>query len=187
MRPNVLQETLFAPPPVKPGTALVNDRVSVLTSEGHRVVCVDGLVVHHYLVGDRMAEIYAMVMLVESGYAYQNDVARVFGYAEFRPGQRHIIDAALAVWHMLGQAMLARLAANEEQPCMRAAKLTRKVASSAGLAELVPVRCEGLFASPLASGYAPVSALAQANGWILVPAGSEGYQAHSEVMIRPWP
>ena len=82
MCPNVLQGTLFAPPPVKAGTALVNDRVSVLTSEGRRVVCVDGLIVHHYLVGDRMAEIYAMVMLVESGYAYQNDVARVFGYAE---------------------------------------------------------------------------------------------------------
>src|SRR5437016_4247590 len=64
-------------------------------------------------------------------------------------------DAALAVWHMLGQAMLAWLAANEEQPCMRAAKLTRKLSSSAGLAELVPVRCDSPLATPLASGYAP--------------------------------
>src|SRR5256885_1190129 len=63
------------------------------------------------------------------------------------------LDAALAVWHMLGQAMVARLAANDEAPTLRAAKLTRKVSSSAGLAELVPVRCEGEFATPLASGY----------------------------------
>jgi molybdopterin biosynthesis enzyme len=97
------------------------------------------------------------------------------------------LDAALAGWHILGQAMLARLAANNEQPCIRAAKLMRKVSSSAGLAELVPVRCDGLFATPIASAYVPVSALAQANGWILVPSESEGYQAHSEVMIRPWP
>jgi molybdopterin biosynthesis enzyme len=97
------------------------------------------------------------------------------------------LDAALAVWHMLGRVMLARLAANAEQPCMRRAKLTRKVSSNAGLSELVAVRCEGLFANPLASGYAPISALAQANGWLLVPSGSEGYQAESEVMIRPWP
>jgi molybdopterin molybdotransferase len=97
------------------------------------------------------------------------------------------LDAALAVWQMLGKTLLARLAANDEQPCMRAAKLTRKVSSNAGLTELVPVRCESCFANPLAAGYAPISALAQANGWLLVPAGSEGYQAHSEVMIRPWP
>jgi len=97
------------------------------------------------------------------------------------------LDAALSVWHLLGRAMLARLAANEETPSIRAAKLTRKVSSSAGLAELVPVRCEALSAAPLASGHAPISALAQANGWILVPAGSEGYQAQSEVMVRPWP
>jgi len=112
-----------------------------------------------------------------------------FGMARDRPilllpGR---LDAALAVWHVLGRAMLARLAANAEQPCMRTAKLTRKVPSNAGLSELVPVRCEGLFADPLASGYAPISALAQANGWLLVPSGSEGYQAHSDVMIRPWP
>jgi molybdopterin molybdotransferase len=97
------------------------------------------------------------------------------------------LDAALAVWHMLGRAMLAQLAASAEQLCMRAGKLARKISSSTGLAELVPVRCDGLVANPLASGYAPISVLAQANGWLLVPSGSEGYQAESEVMIRPWP
>jgi molybdopterin biosynthesis enzyme len=97
------------------------------------------------------------------------------------------LDAALAAWHMLGRAMLARLVASTEPPCLRAAKLTRKVASSAGLAELVPVRCEGSLATPIASSYVPIAALAQANGWIFITSGSEGFQAHSEVMIRPWP
>jgi molybdopterin molybdotransferase len=97
------------------------------------------------------------------------------------------VDAALAAWHMLGRAMLARLAENTEPPCLRAAKLTRKISSSAGLAELIPVRCEGSLATPIASAYVPIAALAQANGWIFITSGSEGFQAHSEVMIRPWP
>jgi len=33
----------------------------------------------------------------------------------------------------------------------------------------------------------PLSALAHANGWILIAPASEGYPAHTEVMIRPWP
>lgn len=81
MCPPTPQGKLFPPAVLKPGTTVINDRVTRLTSEQHRVVCVDSLVVHHYLVGDRMAEIYAAVMLVESGYATQNDVARTFGYA----------------------------------------------------------------------------------------------------------
>jgi molybdopterin molybdotransferase len=97
------------------------------------------------------------------------------------------LDAALAGWHILGRLMLARLAANQETPSMRSARLTHKVSSSVGLAELVPVRCEGLSATPIASGYVPLAALAQANGWILINADSEGYPAQSEVVIRPWP
>ncbi|HEX2352064.1 MAG TPA: molybdopterin-binding protein [Xanthobacteraceae bacterium] len=97
------------------------------------------------------------------------------------------LDAALAAWHVLGRLMLARLAANQETPSMRSARLTHKVSSSVGLAELVPVRCAGLSATPIASGYVPLAALAQANGWILINADSEGYPAQSEVVIRPWP
>ncbi len=77
---SMFQEKLFAPATVTPGTTVVNDRVTILTSEQHRIVCVDGLAVHHYAVGDRMAEAYAMVMLADSRYASQNDVARSFGY-----------------------------------------------------------------------------------------------------------
>jgi molybdopterin molybdotransferase len=97
------------------------------------------------------------------------------------------LDAALAGWHVLGQLMLARLAGNREPLRTGTAKLTHKVSSTVGLAELVPVRCEGLSATPIASGYVPLAALAQANGWILIAPESEGYPAHTEVVIRPWP
>ena len=62
-------------------TEIVNERVTLRTQEGYRVVSVNGLLLHHYRLGDRMAEVYAMVMLVEGGYADQNDVARAFGYS----------------------------------------------------------------------------------------------------------
>jgi molybdopterin molybdotransferase len=97
------------------------------------------------------------------------------------------LDGALAAWHMLGRALLARLAVSTEPPSRRAARLTRKISSVAGLAELVAVRCEDRFATPIASGYVPMTALAQADGWIFIPPESEGFQADSEVVIRPWP
>ena len=97
------------------------------------------------------------------------------------------MDAALAAWHVLGRAILTRLTGSTEPACVRTAKLTRKVSSAAGLAELVPVRCEGSLATPLGSGYQPISALCRANGWILIPPESEGQPEHSEVVVRSWP
>jgi molybdopterin molybdotransferase len=97
------------------------------------------------------------------------------------------LDAALAAWHMLGRAILAQLAGSLEPPYMRSMKLTQKLSSTVGLAELVPVRCEGLLVTPLASGYLPFSALAQANGWIFIKPESEGYPSGAEVVVRPWP
>jgi transposase len=58
---------------------VVNDRVVIRANGEHRVVVVDGLPFHHFAAGDRMAEAYAMVTLVECDYADQNDVARAFG------------------------------------------------------------------------------------------------------------
>ena len=65
--------------------------------------------------------------------------------------------------------------------------LARKVTSTVGLAELVPVRRYGEQAEPLASKYLPLSSLARSDGWILVPPDSEGYRAGATVMVRPWP
>lgn len=75
------QRSLFPQPRIKRerDAAVVNDRVTVRTKENQRVVLVDGLPVHHYAIDDHTAEAYAMVNLVEAGFADQNDVARVFG------------------------------------------------------------------------------------------------------------
>src|SRR5205085_586060 len=97
------------------------------------------------------------------------------------------IDAALAAWLLLGRRMLARLAASREEPRRARATLTRKVASNLGLAELIPVRLRDGEAEPLGSGYLPLQALAQADGWILVAADREGHPAGATVMVTPWP
>ena len=60
------------------GTVAVNDRCLVRTDGGHRVILVAGMPVAHYTVGDRMAEAYAMVQLVDQGWAGQVEVARAF-------------------------------------------------------------------------------------------------------------
>jgi molybdopterin biosynthesis enzyme len=97
------------------------------------------------------------------------------------------IDAALAVWLLLGQRMLARLAGSREVPAAVSAKLTRKVASNLGLAELIPVRLRDGEAEPLGSGYLPLQTLARSDGWILVPPDREGHPADAGVMVRAWP
>ena len=97
------------------------------------------------------------------------------------------LDAALAAWLVLGRQLMARLCDSYEAEPARSARLVRKVASAPGLAEWVPVRVRDGTAEPIASGYVPITALAQADGWIVVPAESEGYPPGTEVMIRPWP
>jgi molybdopterin biosynthesis enzyme len=97
------------------------------------------------------------------------------------------MDAALAGWVTVGRRMLARLAFRlvEEQPF--SAELARKIASPLGLAEVVPVRRRLSKVEPVATGYLPLQALARAEGWLLVPADSEGHPAGARVVVRPWP
>jgi molybdopterin molybdotransferase len=97
------------------------------------------------------------------------------------------LDAALAVWLTIGRTMLRRLAASTARESTEILTLSRKVASTVGLAEVVPVRRAGDRAEPLASKYLPFSALARADGFILVPAESEGYSAGAQVSVSPWP
>ena len=75
------EEELFTDPAEISGTVFVNDRVCVQTEEDQRVISVHGVVFSHYSIKDRTAEAYAMVLLFESGYADQNDIARCFGYS----------------------------------------------------------------------------------------------------------
>lgn len=67
----------FCAPPA--GVVVVNDRVCVRTEGAYRVVLVHGVIVAHYDVSDRAAEEYAMLTLFGSGYADQDEIARVFG------------------------------------------------------------------------------------------------------------
>ena len=97
------------------------------------------------------------------------------------------MDAALAAWLVLGQRLLARLCGGNGDEAHDIAKLSRKVTSNVGIAQVIPVRRDGDKVEPLASEYWPLQALARADGWIFVPAGSEGYPAGASVSVRRLP
>ena len=97
------------------------------------------------------------------------------------------LDAALAVWLTVGRRMLARLAGGDDNELSATATLARKIASPVGMTEFVPVRRDGETAEPLAAKYLPLSVLARADGWLLVPADSEGYPEGARVAVRAWP
>ena len=87
------------------------------------------------------------------------------------------LDAALAAFLIVGDALLRRLTgALTSEPAMPVT-LARKIVSTVGLAEVVPVRRVADGVEPLASGYWPVQALTRADGWVLVPPESEGFAA----------
>jgi molybdopterin biosynthesis enzyme len=97
------------------------------------------------------------------------------------------IDAALAGWLALGRPLLARLAGATSKPVTHSATLSRKIASSIGMTDIVLVLREGEKAEPLASGYWAMHALARANGFVTVPPESEGYPAGSRVAVSDLP
>jgi hypothetical protein len=72
------QQVLALPLPAASNTVVINARCSLRIEAGQRVIVVAGLPVHHYRAEDAVAEAYAMVFLVESGFAQQTDVARAF-------------------------------------------------------------------------------------------------------------
>ena len=72
------QQALALPSPAASNTVVINARCSLRIEADQRVIVVAGLPVHHYRGEDAVAEAYAMVFLVESGFAQQTDVARAF-------------------------------------------------------------------------------------------------------------
>ena len=72
------QQALALPSPAPSNTVVINARCSFRIEADQRVIVVAGLPVHHYRAEDAVAEAYAMVFLVESGFAQQTDVARAF-------------------------------------------------------------------------------------------------------------
>jgi len=80
------------------GTQIINDHCMVKSQDGHCLVIVSGIVLAQYASADRMAEAYAMVHLVEQGWARQQEVARVFGCSArtVRRDQQRFEDGGLA-------------------------------------------------------------------------------------------
>ncbi|HXD45234.1 MAG TPA: molybdopterin-binding protein [Pseudolabrys sp.] len=128
--------------------------------------------------------------LVLHGLALSPGETAAFGFAGDKPvlllpGR---LDAALAVWLTLGRLAADRLSgAKPVAEFVDTARLTRKIASTVGITEFVPVTRDGRGAEPLASRYLPLSALSRADGYVLVPAESEGYSAGAAVRVWPWP
>jgi len=58
------------------------------------------------------------------------------------------------------------------------------VTSTIGMVEVVPVRLQQSQATPLASGYWPLQAQAIADGYVVVPAESEGFAEGAAVAVR---
>jgi transposase len=72
------QPALALPLPAASNTVVINARCSLRIEADQRVIVVAGLPVHHYRAEDAVAEAYAMVFLVQSGFAQQTEVARAF-------------------------------------------------------------------------------------------------------------
>ncbi|MGA9005311.1 MAG: molybdopterin-binding protein [Xanthobacteraceae bacterium] len=128
------------------------------------------------------------------GIAVSPGDTAAFGFVGTRPvllmpGR---LDCALAIWLLIGRHIMAKLGGCRVEDTPKMLPLKRKVTSTIGLTELVPVRYEqnsadGTLADPLASGYLSFEALTGSDGWIVVPANSEGFAAGTQVAVRPWP
>jgi transposase len=80
------------------GTIVINEQCLIRTQSAHRVVVVCGVVLANYAIHDAMSEAYAMVNLIEQGWADQNDVAKAFNFSArtVRRYQRRFEDGGMA-------------------------------------------------------------------------------------------
>jgi len=88
-------------------------------------------------------------------------------------------DQALAVWWTLLLPALDRLGARRRKTATR--PLAQKIASSVGIAEIVLLAEQDGAWAPLAVGDLPLTAIARATAWLVVPGDSEGYAAGTPV------
>jgi molybdopterin biosynthesis enzyme len=122
------------------------------------------------------------------GIAVSPGETAALGFAGMRPvlllpGR---IDAVLAVCLLVGSHLMAKLAGTVVAERATMLPLKRKVTSTIGLTELIPVGCAGGVAEPLGRGYLSFTMLARSDGWIVVPADSEGFALGTQVAVRPW-
>jgi|GEM_PF-1448137 len=76
-----VHQDLFPESVLPTGTTVINDRCLLRTEQDFRIVLVSGIVLPQYAADDRMAEAYAIVSLVQQGWADQKEVARSFKYS----------------------------------------------------------------------------------------------------------
>jgi transposase len=91
------QLALELPSSASSNPVVINARCTLRAEGDQRVIVVGGLPVYHYCAADAVAEAYAMVMLVESGFAQQTEVARAFGKSErtVRRQQERYVQAGM--------------------------------------------------------------------------------------------
>ena len=123
-------------------TALINARCRLRKSDGHCVVTERNVVVAHYAEGDRMAEAYAVVSLVDHGSATQVEVAAAFGCSErtIRRHQRRFEEGGLAALgrprgYPRGQPRLPKTRANLVNRLKAGGKSNRAIARRLGVSE----------------------------------------------------
>jgi molybdopterin molybdotransferase len=97
------------------------------------------------------------------------------------------IDDALAAFLVIGDAFLRRLTGARPLAPGTPVILARKIVSTVGLADVVPVRRVDGGVEPLASGHWPMQAIARADGWVMVPPESEGFAAGAQLEMRAFP
>jgi molybdopterin biosynthesis enzyme len=97
------------------------------------------------------------------------------------------LDAALSAWLLVGRHLQARLTGAAPVETTVKVTLGRKIVSTIGLAEVVPVGYGEGGVEPLASGYFPARSLTHAAGWVYVPPESEGFPPGATVELRPFP
>jgi prepilin-type processing-associated H-X9-DG protein len=124
-------------------TRIINERCLVRTQDQHCVVIVAGIVLAQYGATDAMAEAYAMVNLVEQGWADQNDVAHAFGCSArtLRRHQRRFEDGGLAALgqrdgYPRGRPRLASPRIRLVQQWKAAGHANREIARRLGVSEM---------------------------------------------------
>lgn len=94
-------------------------------------------------------------------------------------------EAAFAIWLALGAPLMSALVGIQDQPFAAERPLTRKVASTVGLAQIAPLEATAEGWRPLAVGDMSLAHLARADGFLLVPEDSEGRPEGA--LVRPVP
>jgi transposase len=96
------QQDLPLPTPAASNTVIINARCSLRIEADQRAIIVAGVPVHRYCADDAVAEAYAMVFLVEQGFAQQTEVARAFARS-VRTVRRHQLRYAEGGMAALGR------------------------------------------------------------------------------------